>query len=245
MQCSSSVHSIRSRVAHSVVRIGLLAICVAMAMGVLGQSAGAQQSRDAARQQTFPITHIVFIIKENRSFDNMFGTFPGLGAFGATSGKISTGQVLQLQHTPDVMPRDLCHTWNCNIVAYDGGRMDKWDITVGDATFACNLNGDYLCYSQYQQQDLPNYFTYASTFTLADNYFSSIHGTSNPNHIYTVAATSNGVIGQAHLQSNGLTGESGCLSDPGSSVNVIAANGDVTGPFPCFETFRASRNGGK
>ncbi|MBZ5705188.1 MAG: choice-of-anchor D domain-containing protein [Acidobacteriia bacterium] len=173
------------------------------------------------------------MIKENRSFDNMFGAFPG--ARGATSGPISTGQVLQLQRTPDVMPRDLCHTWNCNIVAIDGGRMDKWDITVGDATFACNLNGDYLCYSQYQQADLPNYFTYASTFTLADNYFSSIHATSNPNHVYTVAATSDSIIGQAHLQSNGLTGESGCQSDPASTVNVLAANGDILTPFPCFD----------
>ena len=233
MQCSTPVHFLPSRVAHSVVRIGLLAVCIAMAMGALGQSAWAQQSRPAARQQTFPITHIVFMIKENRSFDNIFGTFPG--ANGATSGKISTGQVLQLQHAPDVTPRDFCHTWNCNIVAFDGGRMDKWDLTVGDATFACNLNGDYACYSQYQQQDIPNYFTYASTFTLADMYFSSIHGTSNPNHIYTVAATSNGVIGQAHLQGSSLTGEAGCMSDPGSSVNVIAANGDVTGPFPCFD----------
>jgi len=32
------------------------------------------------------IQHIVFILKENRSFDNFFGTFPG--ADGATSGTI-------------------------------------------------------------------------------------------------------------------------------------------------------------
>ena len=34
------------------------------------------------------IQHIVFILKENRSFDNFFGTFPG--ADGATHGRIST-----------------------------------------------------------------------------------------------------------------------------------------------------------
>src|SRR5215831_18514970 len=45
------------------------------------------------------IEHIVFIIKENHSFDNYFGTFPG--ANGATSGTISTGQVIPLGHTPD------------------------------------------------------------------------------------------------------------------------------------------------
>src|SRR6202035_3478169 len=45
------------------------------------------------------IQHVVYIIKENRSFDNYFGTFPG--ADGATSGPISTGQVIPLGHTPD------------------------------------------------------------------------------------------------------------------------------------------------
>lgn len=190
----------------------------------------AQTTRQAA---SFPIQHIVFMIKENRSFDNMFGTFPG--ANGATSGPISTGQILQLQHASDVYPRDLCHTWNCNIVAIDGGRMDKWDITVGDPTFACNLNGDYLCYSQYDTKtDLPNYFTLASTFGLGDNYFSAIHATSNPNHVYTVAATADGIFGQAHRLSDGK-GESGCKSDPDSVVNVIAANGDIISPFPCFD----------
>ena len=194
---------------------------------LLAQSAGAQQS-------TTPIQHIVFIVKENRSFDNMFGKFPG--ANGATQGPISTGQILKLQPAADVLSRDLCHTWNCNVVAIDHGRMDQWDITVGDATFACNLNGDYLCYSQYNTQtDLPNYFKLASNFTLADNYFSAIHATSNPNHVYTVAATSNGIFGQAHLATNGLKGESGCKSDPGAVVNVIAANGDIISPYPCFD----------
>ncbi len=216
-------------------RIAIVAVCAIYLGSLLGGAAWAQKG-----QNTTPITHIVFLVKENRSFDNIFGTFPGLGADGATSGQISTGQVLPLQHAPDVYSRDMCHTWNCNVLAFDGGRMDKWDVTVGDATFACNLNGDYLCYSQYNMQsqssaDLPNYFTYASTFTLAAHYFSGIHATSNPNHMYTVAATSNGVIGQAHLNANGLTGESGCKSDPGSSVNVLADNGDILNPFPCFD----------
>src|SRR5713101_5432944 len=43
------------------------------------------------------IQHIVFIVKENRTFDNYFGTFPG--ADGATSGRICTGQVIPLRHT--------------------------------------------------------------------------------------------------------------------------------------------------
>src|SRR5579859_3066920 len=51
------------------------------------------------------IQHIVFIVKENRSFDHRFGTFAG--ANGATSGPISTGQIIQLGTTPDRTPRDI------------------------------------------------------------------------------------------------------------------------------------------
>src|SRR5438128_1423661 len=49
------------------------------------------------------IQHIVFIVKENRSFDNYFGTFPG--ADGATTGVISTGEEIALGQTPDTLPR--------------------------------------------------------------------------------------------------------------------------------------------
>ena len=44
------------------------------------------------------ISHVVFIIQENRTFDNYFGSFPG--ADGATSGPISTGQVIRSRHRP-------------------------------------------------------------------------------------------------------------------------------------------------
>src|SRR5438046_707826 len=222
MKCST-----RCSLAHSGrpgLRVGLLTISMILLLNLLGQ---------VVLAQTTPIQHIVFIVKENRSFDHMFGQFPG--ADGATQGLISTGQILPLQHAPDRQSRDFCHTWNCNIVAVNGGRMDKWDVTVGDATFACNLNGDYAGYSQYQQSDLPNYWSLASSFLLADHTYSSVHATSFPNHIYTVAATSDGVMGQPHLQSDSTKGESGCQSDPGSTVNLLTANGTILNPFPCFD----------
>ena len=40
------------------------------------------------------IQHVVFLIKENRTFDHYFGTFPG--ADGTTTGLISSGQRVTL-----------------------------------------------------------------------------------------------------------------------------------------------------
>src|SRR5690348_11475485 len=99
------------------------------------------------------IQHIVFIVKENRTFDNYFGTFPG--ADGATSGTISTGQTIHLRQAPDVLPRDISHSFQSAVLAIDGGAMDKFDLIPGG-----NQNGDYLAFSQYTETDIPNYFTY-------------------------------------------------------------------------------------
>ena len=81
------------------------------------------------------IKHVVFLVKENRTYDNYFGTFPG--ADGATSGKISTGQTIPLGHAPDVLPRDISHSFQSAVLAIDGGAMDKFDRIPGR-----NLNGD-------------------------------------------------------------------------------------------------------
>ncbi|HEV2379546.1 MAG TPA: FG-GAP-like repeat-containing protein [Terriglobia bacterium] len=174
------------------------------------------------------IQHIVFIIKENRTFDEMFGTFGG-NADGATSATISTGQVIPLGHTPDVTPRDLGHTWGNSVTGMDNGRMDAFDLMKEEGS--CNVNGDYLCLTQQTQQDIPNYFTYASTFTLADHMFSSQHGSSFPNHLYMIAAQSGGSVDIPSPSSNPW----GCDSPHGAVVGVIDINGNFSYQYPCFD----------
>src|SRR6476659_4764057 len=139
-----------------------------------------------AQTTTTPIKHVVFIIKENRSFDNLFGKFPG--AAGATAGFASTGQAVTLGHTPDRV-RDMGHIWTDNITAVDGGKMDGFDkIRLG------NFNGDLMTYTQYSQSDLPNYWALAKAYTLADHMFASTGGPSFPNHLFTVSPIPTGTI---------------------------------------------------
>lgn len=178
------------------------------------------------------IQHFVFIVKENRSFDNYFGTFPG--ADGATTGKISTGQVIPLGHTPDKTPRDLCHIWQCALQAMDGGKMDDFDLMGANGAFPCNLNGDYLCYTQLYESDIPNYFAYARQFVLADHMFSSLHGPSFPNHLYTVAAQSGRAINNP-INPPTNPYDWGCDADRATTVQVLDQNGNITTQFPCFD----------
>jgi phospholipase C len=116
------------------------------------------------------IRHIVFVVKENRTFDNYFGTFPG--ADGATTGRLSTGRVIPLGHAPDVTPHDIDHSYQAAVEAIDGGAMDKFDLIAGGK--------DLLGYTQYTENDLPNYFAYARNFVLADAFFSSLKGPEFP-----------------------------------------------------------------
>jgi phospholipase C len=170
------------------------------------------------------IRHIVFIVKENRTFDNLFGTFPG--ADGATSGTISTGEVIPLGRTPDRTPRDIGHSWQDALLAMDDGAMDQFDLIKGG-----NVDGDYLAYTQHTEEDIPNYFAYARHFVLADRMFSSLHGPSFPNHLYTVAAQSGGAINNPR---NGR-GRWGCDADDDSDVQVLDPSGNITRVFPCFD----------
>src|SRR5438045_3024190 len=57
-----------------------------------------------------PIKHVIVVVKENHTFDNYFGSFPG--AEGTSSCQTSSGPIA-CPHAPDRTPRDLCHTHAC------------------------------------------------------------------------------------------------------------------------------------
>jgi phospholipase C len=172
------------------------------------------------------IQHIVFILKENRTFDQYFGTYPG--ADGATSAPISTGQTIPLFHMPDPALRDISgHGWFDAITGSDGGNMDAFDLIPGG-----NDNGDLLGMSQLTQQDIPNYFLYAQHFVLADKMFSSFNGASYANHLYMVGGQAGGAFTvPAPAQQNSW----GCDANPGTTVYVWDNDDLVTHPFPCLD----------
>jgi phospholipase C len=188
---------------------------------------GDQKEHHERRRGMSRIEHIVFIVKENRTFDNYFGTFPG--ADGATSGKISTGEIIPLRRAPDMTPRDIDHSYQAAVEAIDGGAMDRFDLIKGG-----NVNGDYLAYSQYNESDIPNYFTYARNFVLADAFFSSLEGPSFPNHLYTVGAQSNRAVNNPSTPTNSPA-RWGCDAAASSRVQTLEEPGEFGSVYPCFD----------
>ena len=218
----------RTKVLLFSVTIGLLAVGV-----LIVHSLEARRSQLSQRNQGIPfppwpregigrVKHIVFIVKENRTFDTYFGTFPGVD--GATTGKLSTGKTIPLRHGPDVTPHDIDHSYQAAVEAIDGGAMDKFNLIGGG-----DVKGDLLAYIQYTEDDIPNYFAYARNFVLGDAFFSSLTGPSFPNHLYTVGAQSGGAI------NNPNSGRWGCDAMPSARVQVMDDDGDKGSVYPCFD----------
>src|SRR5690349_19739282 len=93
----------------SVVALGLLLWTSSSSAERDNHRMNQEQEHHGRRHGMDKIKHIVFIVKENRTFDNDFGTFAG--ADGATTGTISTGEVIPLGHAPDRTPRDIDHSY--------------------------------------------------------------------------------------------------------------------------------------
>jgi phospholipase C len=136
-------------------------------------------------EEPIPIKHVVFIVKENRSFDNYFGRYPG--ADGATSGLTSDGRRVKLSVATDVIQEDLGHGFFDGMNGINGGKMDGFDLVTNGE----NLTG----YSAFTRKGIPNYWAYADEFVLGDRMFTSMYGPTFPEHLYTVAAQSGRVVG--------------------------------------------------
>ena len=110
-----------------------------------------------------PIKHIVVIIKENHSFDNLFARFPG--ADGTSFARVGSRRV-KLGITPDALNFDIAHSGPAADRAVNAGRMNQFYKLSG----AIQFGQDYAD-SAYTKAEIPLYWDYAKTFTLADHFF--------------------------------------------------------------------------
>jgi phospholipase C len=215
---------------------GVLVRCLIGATALLSACASSSPPPTTVATQTpaGPIKHIVFFIKENRTFDNYFGTYPG--ANGATKATTSSGQVVPLLHEHDQVP-DIDHSSQGATAAYDGGKMDQFNLLHSSSKNKDQPYGNNSL-TQFYQSDIPDYWTYAQQFVLGDAMFSSLMGPSFPNHLYTIAGQSGGVINNPVSDGNiGSVGKStkgwGC-DVPNQQVQVKNSNGVVQLQEACF-----------
>ena len=171
----------------------------------------------------WPIKHVVFLIKENRTFDNLFGTFPGTnGAATANDG----GTIRPLTRGTDGrLPGDIPHCYTCALQSWDHGRMDGFDQGGLSTRWA---------FTRLHHDQLPNYWHWARRFVLADNFFASAQGPSFPNHLYSIAAQSGGAVDNPRRHGF-FSNTFGCDAPSQQVVQVFDSEGRTRYIRPCFD----------
>ncbi len=169
-------------------------------LGSQGQAAAQQKQISLAQKH---IQHVVWIIKENRTFDTMFGRFPG--ADGATTGQTCDGKTVPLRQASDTQP-DITHSFIAGLTAVDGGKMDCFNTLPGGQ----RLQG----YVQFSPSQIPLYWDYAKNFTLADHLFSSVYGPTGIEHMWSIAGSSGNFIEQERVGEYGTGAPRQFCDDP-------------------------------
>jgi phospholipase C len=194
------------------------------------------QSQSHVRRNYIPsllIQHVVIIVQENRTVDNLFQFLRGANT--QSYGYNSTGQKVALQSEDLAARYDLCHAHRCWSTEYNNGKLNGFNNE--SCTGSCPTNPAYAYVPQTQVQP---YYTMAETYAFADNTFESDQGPSFPAHQYLVSGTSTVSTGSPNKASgNPLPkGSGGCDSPPSSLVSVINPYGEQPQSletYPCFQ----------
>lgn len=182
------------------------------------------------------IQHVVVIVQENRTTDNLFNGFPGADT--VTSGKNTRGQTVQLVPEPLTAPYDVKHNHKTFLAEYDHGAMNGFDRakTYCQRVSQCPPPGQ-RAYAYVPQSDVQPYFDMGEKYAFGDEMFASNQGPSFPAHQYIVSGTSTLYDGSTlRAAENPGRHRGGCDSPPGTEVSVINNAGrEGHKVFPCFE----------
>ncbi len=219
------------------VRAALLAALL-YSLSSCGGGSGGSGSGDSSR-----IKHVVIIMQENRTPDNLLHGLPNADI--SSSGVDSHGQTIPLTSVSLVEPYDLSHAHAAFLAMYDGGRMDGADkIPVS----GCPKTNPACAppHPQFQYvnpAEVAPYFTLAQQYVFGDRMFQTNQGPSYPAHQYIIAGTSEDHDGTnlsvAENPSGGpANDQSGCpeaqLGAVVRMINRISGDESTTEPT-CFE----------
>lgn len=220
-------------------RIAILSI--ALLLSACGQGAGSSVSPPSGPTPGPPgkrypaIDHVVIVVQENRSVDNLFQGFPGADTRPYGLGK--NGRKITLQSIPLETVWDFAHDSNSFFNACDGTgsypgsncKMDGFDKEF----WHCGKPGDPRCpnadppYSYVPRSETRPYFFIGENYVFADQMFpSNFDSSSFVSHQYIIGA-------QADSTVNYPIGSWGCESY--SYIPTVTQQRSIGGNVPpCF-----------
>jgi phospholipase C len=232
---------------HSAVRLAVLAAMTACGACAGASTAAVPYSPDdvSLKLPGAYIKHIVVIVQENRSFENIFAGWPGADA--PMYGYESNGKRVRLHsmsYADDCYTIgsfggcDLGHLWEQALQDYDGGKMNGYNLEGLGTTGYGPPAGDYP-YAYLDHAEIAPYRQMASEYTLLDHMFPTEFGTSFTAHQDLIAGTTS--IDATHSLVNiPLPGPPwGCEALPGAYTSLVSTARQITndGPFPCLDEY--------
>jgi phospholipase C len=216
------------------------------------------------------IEHIVVLMQENRSFDEFFGTFPGVRGFDdkrnrqaftqpGYHGRGSRNGHLLPFHTDGRKPIGQClgdldrptHDWAPQHLSWNRGRNNRFYSVHAQKKWDGAFGSNVMSY--FKQPDIPYFWALARAYTLCDMYFGSVIGPTEPNRLYSVSATLDpaGTHGGPNVETvfdaKGLAGKFSWTTMPEqlqargiSWKSYTAAGGQFDSPFPAFTQFQTN-----
>jgi phospholipase C len=187
------------------------------------------------------IQHVVIIVQENRSPDNLFHGLPNADI--ANAGLNSKGQLIPLTPMPLFATYDPDHSHLGFLQLYDEGKMDGGDKVGCLSPGPCPTNE---VFRYVDPGEVTPYFDLAEQYTFADRMFQTNQGPSFPAHQFIIAGTSAPTTDSAFYAAENVLGPilsgpgsfsaSACKGLPGQTVALIGPQGrEDRRIFPCFE----------
>jgi phospholipase C len=178
------------------------------------------------------IKHVIYIVQENRSFNNLFYGYPG--AYTVSAGKDSKGTVISLKPVKLSYQYVIDHSSVAMFAACDGMgklpgtkcRMDGFDKEWFNGPPPGVKHPQYV---YVPHRDSRPYFDMADEWVLADRTFQSQLDESFSAHQYTIAA-------QAQSSVDLPQGPWGCMKGPSDWVDTITKQRTQGNrELPCFD----------
>ncbi len=144
------------------------------------------------------IEHIVVLMMENHSFDNLLGMVPhqvrgrsSVDGLTVRHGQATNtnpdtaGAQVPAQHadSPCQLPSKPSNAWNASHQSYDGGRNDGFVVACGDISMRF-----------WDHRDLPFTYSLVEHFPIGERYFGSVLAQTEPNRRFFFAGTASGTI---------------------------------------------------
>jgi phospholipase C len=221
----------------SVVLFSIVALALAPARvaGGVTVPAGANPVLLGQQVQGSPIRHVIVLVQENRTFDNLFassilthgGPYPG-----ADTSQTATvdGKAVRLKPVPFEYPADPSHNHRAPLGEWDRGKMDGFAKDYVRTVLGTSTPGPGFPYAYLPDTETTLYHLLAARYAIADENFATRLVPTFPSH-YALATA------QARVAGNPNDAIWGCDAKPGTTVPLFGRGEAIVTPgvFPCFD----------